>query len=730
MSLIINEEEKIFTLHTRNTSYQMMADRFGFLLHLYYGPRAEGRFDYLLPFGDRGFSGNPYEAGERKDYSLDSLPQEYPVRGSGDFRSPALDLVNADGTYGCDLRFAGYRIEKGKYALAGLPAVYAEPEEAETLKIYLEDRVSGVRVTLLYGVLEELDVITRAVQVENISGQDIRLTRVLSASMDFLCGNYDVVSFAGRHAGERLMKRHPVPMGEFSIGSRRGTSSHQFNPLMILADHDANEDHGFACAMEFVYSGGFMAQAGMDQYKSTRFAMGLADDRFDWKLSRGEVFTAPEVIMTLSSEGFAKLSRNLHDCIRQHLCRGKYKDQLRPVLINSWEAFYMDFTGDKILGLAREAKELGIDLLVLDDGWFGERNDDCRALGDWYVNTDKLGCTLPELVEKVNAIGMKFGIWVEPEMVNEDSALYREHPDWAMVLPGRKPVRGRHQLVLDFSRAEVVDAIYDRISEVLSSCRIEYLKWDMNRSIADVYSATAGAEDQGKVLYRYVLGLYDFLERLNRRYPDLLIEGCSGGGGRFDAGMLYYCPQIWCSDNTDPIDRTRIQYGTSFGYPLCTMGAHVSASPNHADGRTSPVSVRSTVAMAGTFGYELDLSELSAEDKAQIRKDIETFRGSAALILSGDYYRLSNPFDGKLAAWETVSRDQSEVLVSAVRLDTHDNPDIYYVRLRGLAPGASYMDRETGMTYSADALMYGGLPVPPVRNDSSALMVHLFRETQ
>ena len=453
--------------------------------------------------------------------------------------------------------------------------------------------------------------------------------------------------------------------------------------------------------------------------------MGLMQEKFSYPLAPGEEFTAPEVIMSFSGTGLETLSHNLQDCIRKHVCRGKWRDQVRPVLLNSWEAYYMDFDGADILALAEQAALLGMDMLVLDDGWFGKRNDDYAGLGDWYVNEEKLGGKMKELIYWVHRKGLKFGLWVEPEMVNEDSDLYREHPDWAMTIHGRNPVRGRHQLVLDFSRKEVVDAIFESICKVLDMGTVDYLKWDYNRSIVDVYSHTA--KDQGKVLYDYILGLYDFLERLTQRYPDMLIEGCSGGGGRFDAGMLYYTPQIWCSDNTDAIDRLRIQYGTSFGYPASCVGSHVSICPNEQNGRVTPLATRGITAMSGTFGYELNPEVLSEEEKDEIRAQIRRRNELAELIHFGSYYRLSDPFDGECSAWAFVSKDRSEALINHVNLEIHGNRPVTYVRMRGLESGAAYRDTESGKVYPADALMQVGLPMPAPFGDYGALQIHLVK---
>lgn len=713
MGIIYCEKDRTFTLQTKNTTYQMQVDRYGFLLHLYYGKKTDGCMDYLLTYYDRGFSGNPYDAGEDRTYSMDTLPQEFPCYGNGDFRSTAFAVENADGSMSCDLRYKSHKIFDGKYNLQGLPAVYASEEEAQTLEILMEDPVTGVKVVLLYGVLPAQDIITRSVCVKNESSGKIYLNKIESASLDFLYGDYELLTFYGRHAMERNVQRVPVVHGTQKIGSVRGTSSHQYNPMMILAEKETTEDKGNCYAMSFVYSGCFQGEVLKDQLNQTRMMLGLQEEAFRYPVETGEMFQTPEVILSYSSEGMNRLSQNLHHCIRQHICRGKYKEEIRPILINSWEAAYFDFTGDTIYELAKAAKEVNIDMLVMDDGWFGKRDDDNSGLGDWFVNEKKLGGTLGNLIKRINDLGVKFGIWIEPEMVSEDSDLYRKHPDWALTVPGRNPVRSRNQLVLDFSRKEVVDEIYDQICKVLDQGNIEYVKWDMNRSLMDVYSSVT--RDQGRVLHDYVLGLYDFLERLVQRYPNLLIEGCSGGGGRFDAGMMYYTPQIWCSDNTDAIDRLRIQYGTSFGYPVSVVGSHVSAVPNHQTGRKTPLHTRGVVAMSGTFGYELNLMKLSEEEKQEIREQIAEYKSYASIIQNGLYYRLSNPITEEICAWEFVHTDekeQSKVLLNIVMQVIHGNMTVNYVKLQGLEETAVYREEKSGKRYTGAALMYGGMPLP------------------
>lgn len=719
MAITFDANRKIFTIHTKQTTYQMQADANGYLLHLYYGARTKGSMNYLLCYADHGFSGNPYVAGMDRTYSLDALPQEYPSLGTGDFRNYALNIENADGSQCCNPVYITHEIAAGKYTLKGLPFVRAEENEAETLKIILEDPVTKVELHLLYGVLEKEDIITRSVIIKNAGKAPVTVKKAQSACLDFLHGDYDLIKFYGRHAMERNMERMPVSHESTRIGSRRGTSSHQYNPGVILAGKNTNEDSGSCYGMLFVYSGNFLVEAEKDQYDQTRIQMGLTDELFAYPLEAGAEFIAPEVILSYTNKGLSRLSQQYHHCIMNHICQGKYVHANRPVLINSWEAAYFDFTGDTIVELAKEAKALGIDMVVMDDGWFGKRNDDNSSLGDWYVNEEKLGGTLTKLIERVNAEGVKFGIWIEPEMVSEDSDLYREHPDWAITIPGRKPVRSRNQLVLDFSRKEVRDEIFKRICAVLDQGNVEYIKWDMNRSLADIYAPN--------VTYDYVLGVYDFLEKLTNRYPDILIEGCSGGGGRFDAGMLYYTPQIWCSDNTDAINRTRIQYGTSFFYPVAAMGSHVSAVPNHQTGRVTSMHTRGVAAMSGTFGYELNPALLNAKEKAEIRAQLAQYREYQELIREGDYYRLSNPFQDNFAAWMVVSDDRSKALVSVIRLTAEANPPAAYVTLKGMEEDAFYREKTTGKVYPGAALMEAGILLPAAVSEYEAYQIELER---
>ncbi len=714
----------VFTLQTKSSTYQMKEEG-GFLFHNYYGPViGDVDMSYLVCPMDRGFSGQPQEIVDRR-FSLDTRLLEYSAYGTGDYRDYCLHAVYEDGSHVTDLRFVSYEVKEGKYALEGLPAMYQGEEKAETLEITLRDEYKNLEVVLYYGVFEDLDVITRACKIVNQSEEQVRLLRAYSMGLDFDNKDMDMLHFYGRHAMERKMERSPLQHGFQGVESRRGYSSHQQNPFVILCKQDANEEYGWCYGASFAYSGNFSIQAEVSQMDLTRLTVGIQDTQFEFHLEPGESFTAPEVILSFSENGLGQLSRNYHKAIRHNLCRGKYKTERRPVLINNWEATYFDFTPEKLVAIAKDAKELGIEMLVMDDGWFGKRDSDYSGLGDWFVNEKKLKGGLKNLVEEVNKAGMKFGIWFEPEMISEDSDLYRAHPDWALTVPGRSFTRARHQLVLDFSREDVRTYIFDRMCEILESANIEYVKWDANRHLTDVWSAKLPADRQGEVFHRYILGLYDFLEKLTQRFPNLLIEGCSGGGGRFDAGMMYYHPQIWCSDDTDAIERLDIQYGTSFGYPISTVGSHVSVCPNHQTGRSVSMKTRGIVAMAGTFGYELDITRLSQEEKDMVKIQVEEFKKYYSLIQQGDYYRLTD--DGRKSpyvAWEFAAEDGTEALLNVVTLRVRAYAMPYTVRINGLKPEAVYEVEGTGEKYSGAALINGGYLLPVIWDDYQSVQVH------
>lgn len=709
-----NEETKVFVLRTNNSMYQMQVRDWSTLVHLYYGANiGDTEVTHRIISLDRGFSGNPYEAGDDRTFSLDVLPQEYSGYGNGDYRINSLEVEHEDGSDAIHLRYEAHKIYKGKYSLRGLPAMYGNDEEAETLEITLYDRVSGLRVHLLYSVFAGLDVITRAVRIENRGEKQVTVQRAMSMEMDYSNKHMDLIHFYGRHCMERMKERLPLHHGVQSVESKRGSSSHQHNPFVILCDKTATETSGNCYGYALAYSGNYRCEIEVDQTNQTRLVMGIHPYHFSYRLDKGDVFETPEVIMAYSDSGMGRLSHIFHDAFRSNLIRSKYTTSPRPILVNNWEATYFDFNEEKLYNIAKEAKELGLDMFVLDDGWFGKRDSDYSGLGDWIVNEEKIRGGLPALVKKIKDLGLKFGLWIEPEMVSEDSELYRSHPDWCLRIPERHMNRSRYQLNLDITRKEVRDYVMEQIFHVMDSCGVDYIKWDMNRSVDNVYSSALPAERQGEVFHRYMLGVYDMMERLVTRYPDLLFENCSGGGGRFDAGMLYYSPQIWCSDNTDAIDRLKIQYGTSFAYPISTMGAHVSVCPNHQTGRTTPLETRAVVASAGTFGFELDLEKMTAEEKAVAKKMIQEYREMEHLVQTGDYYRLTSPFSNEdYVVWQFVSKDKKETVINGVMLKNEANPHIHILYLQGLKADCHYKDMETGAVYTGAALMKAGIPLP------------------
>lgn len=714
MAIIYSGEKKIFTLQTRNTTYQMKVSEYGYLLHVYYGSRVEDEdLSYLITYYDRGFSPNPYEAGNDRTFSLDALPQEYSTAGVGDFRMPSLEAVNEDGSMAFCGTYESYTVWKGKYRLDGLPSLKeSEEDTVDTLKIVLTDEVTGLQAILLYSVFEEKDVITRAVKIRNHGAGTVTLNRVMSVNLDFPDAGYEWIHFDGRHAMERGMNRSPLTFGEQAIGSRRGTSSHQHNPFVILCEPETTEESGRCYGLSLVYSGNFYCGAQVDQFEQTRVVMGIHPEQFSWELKPGDCFTSPEAVLTYSENGFTELSHHYHNVYRKNLCGSKFMKEKRPVLINSWEAAYFDFTHDSLIRIAEASRDMGVNLFVLDDGWFGERNDDKAALGDWKANPEKLPRGIAGLAEEINGLGMEFGLWVEPEMVSENSDLYRSHPDWCLKMPGRAATRGRFQLVLDLTREDVQEYIIESMKTILSEAKISYIKWDMNRSLCNVWSHAASSRDQGKVSHQYILGLYRILEELTAAYPDVLFEGCSGGGGRFDPGMLYYHPQIWCSDNTDAVNRLKIQYGTSFAYPVSAMGAHVSVCPNHQTGRVVPLKTRGIAAMSGTFGYELDAAKLTQEEKEVCRQMTARYERFQRLIFDGDYYRLTNPWiNREFTAWAIVSQDKKEALVSVVMTEKEANSVQRYLRLRGLEKDGSYQIEGKSGTWSGQALMQAGIPL-------------------
>ena len=728
MAILINEEKKLFTLQTQHATYQMKVGPFGYLLHLYYGAKVADDEDlsaYVTPV-EYSFSGQPYDTGTDRTFSTDILPQEYSVFGSGDYRSACLIVVNQDGSRESDLRYVSHEILPGAAKPEGLPYVYDNGGEAETLSILLEDPVTHVQVTLYYTVFENRDAITRYAVIHNASGARVELERALSMCLDCRWGDYDLISFYGRHVFERAFERTPVRHGKIVVDSVRGASSHHENPFVILCSHDATEESGECVGVSLMYSGNFLMECEYDQINQTRLTMGIHPQAFRWVLEDGDSFTTPVAAMVFSEKGLGELSLRQHAMIRYNVCRGEYKLKHRPVLINNWEGTYFDFDEEKLYQIAKNASKIGIEMLVMDDGWFGKRDSDFSGLGDWFVNENKIHGGLKKLVDRINGLGMKFGLWFEPEMVSEDSDLYRAHPEWRLCEKNRPGVRSRHQFVLDMSRQDVRDYLFDRMKDILSSANIEYVKWDMNRHLANVWSELLPSDRQGEVYHRFMLGVYDLLERITSAFPHVLFEGCSGGGGRFDAGMLYYTPQIWCSDDTDAIERVFIQYGTSFGYPVCTMGSHVSDVPNWGTGRTTPLNTRGVVATSGNFGYELDLSRVSDEELEVMKKQIKIYQRQYDLIASGRYYRLLSPYEGHIAAWQFVSEDGSQSLLDLVQLKAKPADAPLCIRLRGLKADAKYRitSGELNPVHTGNEAMDKRLNIPMDTVMSGAALMH------
>ena len=729
MSIRIDRETGLITLHTLHTSYQMWADGQGVVHHLYYGPAIGGSDLRGLEFySDCGFSPQPAGMDRQRDYSLDTLCQEYTGSGVGDYRIGCLRLAGPDGSRAADLRFVSAEAVPGKYGLPGLPAACAEDGACETLRLKLKDKVNGLAVTLLYGVFAQADVITRAALLENEGSGPIRLDKAASACLDLPFGPWELIHFHGRHCMERQPERVPLSHNIQTLRSARGASSHQHNPFAILAAPHTTEETGECLGAMLVWSGNFKIECEVSQMQSTRLVAGVSDDDFSWTLEPGGQFAAPEVLFCYSDQGLSELSARYHRFLQCHIIRSPWRDKPRPILINNWEATYMDFDAQRIWDIARQARDLGVEMLVLDDGWFGERSDDSSGLGDWQFNEKKLGCTFDQLIGRVREMGLLFGLWIEPEMVCANTALYAAHPDWALSIPGRAPATGRSQLVLDMGRPDVVDYLYDLFHRLLAEHDIAYIKWDMNRNLTDVYSRALPPERQGEAAYRYMLGLYSLLDRLTRDFPQVLFEGCAGGGGRFDAGMLCYCPQIWCSDDTDAIHRIKIQYGTSFGYPPCAMGSHISASPNHQTGRSTLLSTRAVVAMAGTFGYELDLQKLTADEKEMVKAQIVRYKQLQPLLLEGRCERLTDAVtDTCFTAWQFTAPDRSRAAVSVVVIDPQANPWPIHIRLRGLDPQALYHESLTERVYTGAALCHAGLTLPIMQGDYPAVQIMIER---
>ena len=725
MAIVYDASSKTFNLSTSKTSYVLKVLDSNHVAHVYWGKKIKAKnLDYVLRSKNWGsFLTNTDNI---DDFMLEMTPQEYPGYGSTDLRTPAVELQFSDGTSATDFRYESHNIYAGKNKLNDLPATYVEDEnEAMTLELTLVDSLKNVKLILSYSVFEEFDAITRSVKIINESNEDVNINRVLSANVDFRDSDYELLQLSGAWARERHIIRKEIRSGSQSIESRRGSSSHAQNPFMALVRKDTTEQHGEVYGFSLIYSGNFLANIEVDMYENARAQIGINPFDFTWLLKSKEEFTAPEAVLVYSNEGLTGMS-HIYNCLYgKRLCKGKYRDEVRPILINNWEATYFDFNETKIKEIAREATNLGMELFVLDDGWFGKRDDDNSSLGDWFVNEEKLKGGLNKLATEINEMGLQFGLWFEPEMVSPISELYKEHPDWCIHIPGRNRSEARRQLILDYSREDVCNYIIEKISEVLSSAPISYVKWDMNRNMSEIGSAKLPVNRQREVAHRYILGLYKVLEEITTRFPDVLFESCSGGGGRFDPGMLYYMPQTWTSDNTDAIERLKIQFGTSMVYPNASIGCHVSAVPNHQVDRITPIETRGVVAMSGNFGYELDITKLLESEKEIIKEQVKLYKEIRETIQFGKCYRLSSPFENNDIAWMFISKDCEEIIVSFVRTLAKPNSKFISLKLVGLDESSKYEILGENIIVGGDELMNIGLNVPELKGDYQAKMWRL-----
>lgn len=738
MSITYLEQERIFRLDTPNTTYLIgLVGTEGLLGHIYYGRRlcsARGA-ELFLRMQEHPYT--PDTNARERVAIMDSFPAEYSGHGVGDFRESSVRVRDKNGCSGVQLTYLCHEIYDGKKPLEGLPATFGGEREVTTLVITCEDKALGLLARLSYSVFEDTDAIARSVCFENGGGDALCLEKAMSGCLDMDNRDFETLTLHGGWARERHMERKRLGHGKFCVSTLRGETSHQEHPFLALLTPGTTQTAGEVYAFHFVYSGNFIVQAEISQFDSVRVVMGINPEDFCWRLLPGESFQTPEMIMVYSSAGLGDMTRCFHRLYRQHLIRSPYLHKKRPVLINNWEGTYFDFDEKKLIDIARESAKLGIEMLVMDDGWFGNRFDDNRSLGDWQVNEDKLKGGLKYLVDQVNALGMKFGIWIEPEMVSRDSRLYREHPDWALAIPGRQPALSRNQYVLDISRREVRDYIMEQVFSVLHSANVEYVKWDMNRPLTDLAGAAFPADRQGELYHRYVLGVYEMQQRLITEFPELLLENCSGGGGRFDPGMLYYGPQIWCSDDADAIERLSIQESTAMLYPLSSIGAHVSVCPNHTVGRVTPFETRGYVALAGTFGYELDITKLDARDAAMVKRQTEMYRRFNELVREGDYYRIASYQENHLFDCFQINDSRKErALVFFTQVLNEPNRRSRILRLQGLQPDADYQIRQvdmegeellkdTGRTVNGSVLMEGGFPFERLWGDFRCRLLYL-----
>lgn len=697
MSVKFCSEKNIFHLKTKTSSYIFRVMPNKVLNHLYWGKAVREYVNF-----------------EEVDYNPDSILAEYPEYGRGDFRDPAYQIEFENGRRLSELKYVNHNIYYGKKSLVALPSTYAEKDtEVESLEIILKDDFSSLEVILTYSVYEEYDAITRNVKFVNKGNESVQLNRALSLCVDFETSDFELLHLSGAWCREKHIFKRELQMGSQAIESKRGISSHQHNPFVALLSKGATETIGDVYGFSLVYSGNFLANVEVDGFKRTRVVMGINPFDFAWEIREGESFQTPEGVLVYSDKGLGKMSRIYHKLYRERLSRGKYRDKTRPILINNWEATYFNFNADKIVEIAKAGKELGIELFVLDDGWFGKRDSDNSSLGDWFEDRRKLPKGLKDLAENVNKEGLSFGLWFEPEMLSPDSDLYKEHPDWCLHVEGIKPMSGRfqrNQLVLDLTRKEVREEIIKRVSDILREVPISYVKWDMNRALTDVGSIGLSAKNQKETFHRYVLGLYEMLERITGEFPEVLFENCSSGGARFDPGMSYYMPQTWASDDTDAVERLKIQYGTSIVYPVSSIGSHASTIPNHQVSRMEKMETRGLTAMMGIFGYELDLTKLPEEDRIVAKEHVALFKEIRETVQFGEFYRLLSPFEGNETAWMFVNEKTKEVLVFYFKVLAEPYVNGRKLKLQGLNPEQKYLINDKEELYG-DQLMNIGLDI-------------------
>lgn len=725
MPITFDEKRKIFKLDTLDSTYAI-GIREGYLIHLYYGKRIPD--DNLLDLPFRGYFATISPKNVHVDdykFSLDVQPMEYSCNGSGDYRLAALSIKDSMGRTTTDIRYLDHKIYDGKPKLKGLPATYCNDDsEAQTLELITIDKFTGAKVTLYYTAFANYSVVTESVKVENTGKETFEIEKVASCCVNFPSMDYNMINLSGVWSRERRVITRHLTHGIQSVASKRGSSSHNHNPFVALVDDKGGEDFGDAFGFNLVYSGNFSADIETDYLDCTRLVMGINPIDFTWVVEPGDEFQSPEVVMVYSDSGMGKMSRTFHDLYNNNLIRGEWKNKKRPLLINSWEGSGFDFDQETLVRYAKEAKKLGIELLVMDDGWFGHRDSDNSSLGDWFVNESKLKGGLTKLIERVNAEGIQFGIWYEPEMISEDSELYKAHPDWCVHVEGREQSPARQQYVIDMTRQDVRDCIFNQMYDVLSKNNIAYLKWDYNRAITEPASVMLDARHSKEFFHRFILGTYELMDRITSAFPHILFESCAGGGGRFDAGMLYYMPQAWASDNTDPIERLTIQFGTTMCYPASSMGAHVSACD-----RTG-IETKAAVAMAGTFGYELDPKEMSEEDKEKVKEQVKNYHRYYNVIHFGDLYRIIAPTDDEFkCAWEYVAKDKSEALLTVV-IKNRAPHDFLLIKMKGLDPEKMYRDETDGEIYSGALLMNAGINLTDGTLSAGRSFIRYFTEVK